>query len=136
MSLATPGSYTCQVFWKGDPGIESFTLKLPTERRMKIWVQELEMMRKEYSIPTKLGKDPEVTPDFSWMRDQLNPIANLYARSDNKDDGNEELVTASGSTRSGDSTSPRPTPPPASPRPPPRLDLMKGLSYLRDRVGQ
>ena len=121
---------------------------------MKTWVQELERMRK---TTTTVGKDPEVTPDFSWMRDQFHPIANPYdgpisqlistsdtdmlaaeyqkefseniveplanpyARSD-KDDGDEELVTASGSTRSGESTSPRPTPPPASPRPPPRLN--------------
>lgn len=44
----TAGSYTCQIFWKGDPGIEFFTIRFTTEETLRKWAEQVEMQRRDH----------------------------------------------------------------------------------------
>ncbi|RMZ74609.1 Rho guanyl nucleotide exchange factor [Pyrenophora seminiperda CCB06] len=46
ISLQKPGSYTCQIFWKGDPGIENFIIKFTSEETMKKWAMQVDTQRR------------------------------------------------------------------------------------------
>src|SRR5580704_3571292 len=41
-----PGSYTCQIFWKGDPGIEYFTIRFTAEETMRKWAAQVDSQRR------------------------------------------------------------------------------------------
>src|ERR1700761_450523 len=42
------GSYTCQIFWKGDPSIENFIIRFATADMMKQGAQQIESQRRKY----------------------------------------------------------------------------------------
>jgi len=42
------GSYTCQIFWKGDPGIEFFTIRFTTEETLRKWADQVDSQRRDY----------------------------------------------------------------------------------------
>ncbi|KAK3711119.1 Guanine nucleotide exchange factor for Cdc42p [Vermiconidia calcicola] len=48
ISMTKPGSYTSQIFWKGDPSIENFIIRFPTEDMMRKWTQQVETQRRRY----------------------------------------------------------------------------------------
>ncbi|KAI0533664.1 Rho guanyl nucleotide exchange factor [Xylaria digitata] len=86
ISFAKPGSYTVQIWWKGDPGVENFIIKYNNEEIMKKWATGLDVQRK-LNMPSTSPEQP--TPDFTWMR-SVNHIENPYAEADDDDDENEE----------------------------------------------
>ncbi|CRK35012.1 hypothetical protein BN1708_019675, partial [Verticillium longisporum] len=42
VSLSKPGSYSVQIWWKGDPGVENFMIKFNNEEMLKKWALGLE----------------------------------------------------------------------------------------------
>lgn len=91
LSFAKPGSYTVQIWWKGDPGVENFIIKFSNEETMKKWETGLVAQRKENAPNTNASPD-QATPDFAWMRNQNN-LENPYAQQEEEDEEEEEEVT-------------------------------------------
>ena len=77
------GSYTCQIFWKGDPSIENFIIRFTTEEMMKRWAQQIESQRRGYREKGGRNSDgsrnggTSVT-EFSFMQNQP-ALENPYA---------------------------------------------------------
>ncbi|KAI1357965.1 Rho guanyl nucleotide exchange factor [Xylaria arbuscula] len=89
ISFAKPGSYTIQIWWKGDPGVENFIIKYNNEEIMKKWATGLDIQRK-INIPQSSAASPEqTTPGFTWLRNVDN-IENPYAEKDDDDDDDDE----------------------------------------------
>lgn len=90
--LTPPGSYTCQIFWKGDPGIENFIIRFPSEAEMKQWATQVDTQRRVWkdqaraSASTTQSKPSDT--QFAYMRDQV--LENPY-REDDDDDGEEDI---------------------------------------------
>ncbi|KAH7346862.1 BcCDC24, RhoGEF protein [Rhexocercosporidium sp. MPI-PUGE-AT-0058] len=95
MSLAKQGSYTVQIFWKGDPGVENFIIRFSNEETMRKWYEGVDGQRKQHASTIQSGSSPDVAPtDFTWMRDQTAPIPNPYAQED-EDEEDEYSLPAS-----------------------------------------
>ncbi|KAF2704439.1 hypothetical protein K504DRAFT_449452 [Pleomassaria siparia CBS 279.74] len=94
ISLRKPGSFTCQIFWKGDPGIENFIIKFTSEETMKQWASQVDNQRRAWkdnarSSNSTTQSKPSDT-QFNYMRDQV--LENPYREDD--DDGDEDEVDA------------------------------------------
>ncbi|EMC98223.1 hypothetical protein BAUCODRAFT_54700, partial [Baudoinia panamericana UAMH 10762] len=85
VSLAKPGSYTCQIFWKGDPSIENFIIRFATEETMKKWAQQIEAQRRRFRGD---GGGTSAT-EFVYMQSQP-AIENPYARMAREEEEDEE----------------------------------------------
>ncbi|KAI1647778.1 Pleckstrin homology domain-containing protein [Daldinia loculata] len=88
LSFAKPGSYTVQIWWKGDPGVENFIIKFSNEETMKKWETGLVSQKKEHAPTTAISPE-QSTPDFAWMRNQ-GGLENPYAQQDDDEDEEEE----------------------------------------------
>ncbi|GAW15869.1 hypothetical protein ANO14919_052910 [Xylariales sp. No.14919] len=86
ISFAKPGSYTVQIWWKGDPGVENFIIKYNNEEIMKKWATGLDVQRKLNMPSTASPEQP--TPDFTWMRGVT--TENPYVQQDDDDDDDDE----------------------------------------------
>jgi len=74
---AIVGSYTLRIFWKGDPGVESFVVRHPNEERLAQWNSMLQKQREVFTragIPgsrnggrTSGGLRATATTEFAWM---------------------------------------------------------------------
>jgi cell division control protein 24 len=80
------GSYTVQIFWKGDPGVENFVIRFSNEETMKKWYAGVDGQRKEHATNgLQSGSSLDAPPaEFAWMRDQTMP--NPYAQQEDDDD--------------------------------------------------
>ncbi|KAI2632135.1 hypothetical protein GGR54DRAFT_627602 [Hypoxylon sp. NC1633] len=87
LSFAKPGSYTVQIWWKGDPSIENFIIKFTNEETMKKWETGLVVQRKEHA-PAATASPEQTTPGFTWMQNQSN-IENPYTQDEDEDDDDE-----------------------------------------------
>ncbi|OBT49447.1 hypothetical protein VE00_00363 [Pseudogymnoascus sp. WSF 3629] len=88
VSMVKPGSYTVQIWWKGDPGIENFMIRFSHEEVMKKWSAAVDKQRKD-CLDREQG--PEVgTPEFAWMQAQKAPIQNPYAQPEDDDDDDDD----------------------------------------------
>ncbi|CAL3963424.1 hypothetical protein PZA11_001047 [Diplocarpon coronariae] len=95
MSLAKQGSYSVQIFWKGDPGVENFIIRFSNEETMRKWYEGVDGQRKQHAS-TVAGSSPEApAADFAWMRDQTAPLPNPYAQQEDDDDEDEYSLPAS-----------------------------------------
>ncbi|KAH6603771.1 guanine-nucleotide dissociation stimulator [Trichoderma cornu-damae] len=93
VSLSKPGSHSVQIWWKGDPGVENFTIKFLTEEMMKKWATGLETQRKENA--PRLATSPDDNPtDFAWTRDQAGELENPYLQQGDDDDEDYGPATA------------------------------------------
>ncbi|PHH71581.1 hypothetical protein CDD80_5128 [Ophiocordyceps camponoti-rufipedis] len=93
VSLSKPGSHSVQIWWRGDPGVENFTIKFLNEENMKKWAAGLETQRKE--MAPRLSSSVEgLAPDFSWTRDHAGGLENPYLNQDDDDDDESGLHTA------------------------------------------
>ncbi|GME44008.1 hypothetical protein GTA08_BOTSDO11807 [Neofusicoccum parvum] len=96
ISTAKPGSYTCQIFWKGDPGIENFVIRFTTEDTLKKWVHQVDTQRRQFkdaqrSSSTTKHSTTSAT-EFTYIKDQ-GPIENPYAELDEDDEVDVTEVT-------------------------------------------
>lgn len=82
-----------QIWWKGDPGVENFTIKFLNEEMMKKWAVGLETQRKEHA--PRLSTSAEgIAPDFAWTRDHASGLENPYLQQDDDDDDDYGPATA------------------------------------------
>ncbi|KAL5318337.1 hypothetical protein ACEPPN_013396 [Leptodophora sp. 'Broadleaf-Isolate-01'] len=96
MSLAKQGSYTVQIFWKGDPGVENFIIRFSNEETMRKWYEGVDGQRKQHASTVQTGSSPDAAPaDFAWMRDQTAPIPNPYTQQEDEDEEDEYNLPAS-----------------------------------------
>ncbi|KAL6812121.1 Pleckstrin homology domain-containing protein [Trichoderma sp. SZMC 28015] len=93
VSLSKPGSHSVQIWWKGDPGVENFTIKFLTEEMMKKWANGLETQRKENAPRAATSPDDNPT-DFAWTRDQAGGLENPYLQQEDDDDEDLGPATA------------------------------------------
>ncbi|KAI1454732.1 hypothetical protein F4805DRAFT_469131 [Annulohypoxylon moriforme] len=89
LSFAKPGSYTVQIWWKGDPGVENFIIKFSNEETMKKWETGLVAQRKE-NAPASATSPDQATPAFTWMQNQNN-LENPYAQQEDEEEEEEEV---------------------------------------------
>ncbi|PFH58523.1 hypothetical protein XA68_13566 [Ophiocordyceps unilateralis] len=93
VSLSKPGSHSVQIWWRGDPGVENFTIKFLNEENMKKWAAGLETQRKE--MAPRLSSSAEgLAPDFSWTRDHATSLENPYLNQDDDEDEENGPQTA------------------------------------------
>jgi cell division control protein 24 len=128
ISLQKPGSYTCQIFWKGDPGIENFIIRFNTEDTMKKWATQVDTQRRVWKDHARSSAGTTHTKpsdtQFTYMHDQN--LVNPYAEDDEDDDEDVDTVvpgypptSSSASIRSrsttGESVNEATVPPPRFP---------------------
>ncbi|RDA96058.1 hypothetical protein CP533_5923 [Ophiocordyceps camponoti-saundersi (nom. inval.)] len=86
LTISKPGHHTVQIWWKGDPGIENFTIKFVNEENMKKWANGLETQRKDM-LPRLSSSGPDgLAPDFSWTRDHAGGLENPYLNQEEEED--------------------------------------------------
>ncbi|KAG7284961.1 hypothetical protein NEMBOFW57_009577 [Staphylotrichum longicolle] len=85
VAISKTGSYTVQIWWKGDPGVENFMIKFQNEDTMKKWAAGLDQQRKENAPQTQ---SLEKQTAFPWM-DTTN-LQNPYIGQDDDDDDEDE----------------------------------------------
>ncbi|ATY65995.1 CDC24 calponin [Cordyceps militaris] len=83
VSLSKPGSHSVQIWWKGDPGVENFTIKFVHEEMMKTWAIGLETQRKR-NAPRMSVSNETAHQDFAWTRDHN--LENPYLHQDEDED--------------------------------------------------
>ncbi|RDW64964.1 CDC24 calponin [Coleophoma cylindrospora] len=92
VSLGKQGSYTVQIFWKGDPGVENFIIKFSNEETMKKWYSGVDGQRKEHTASINPSTSPDAgPPDFAWMRNQGAAMPNPYAQAEEDDDDEDSI---------------------------------------------
>ncbi|KAK8237614.1 Pleckstrin homology domain-containing protein [Phyllosticta capitalensis] len=103
ISTSKPGSYTCQIFWKGDPGIENFVIRFATEDTLRKWVHQVDQQRRQFRDTTQRasGSTKQSTTsatEFTYIRDLQGqgPIQNPYAEADEDDDEVDVAEVTSG----------------------------------------
>jgi cell division control protein 24 len=150
VSIAKPGSYTCQIFWKGDPGIENFVIRFSSEEVMKKWVAQVESQRRAWHESARQSGSSRHTgtsqTEFTYMQGHT-PIENPYV-DHNESDDEDTLVSANmydptgraGSVVSGRSRSTTgdsgPPPAPTTRVPPPRFPMNYNQPPLTLRTQQ
>ena len=83
------GSYTIQIFWKGDPGVENFIIRFSNEETMNKWYAGVDTQRKAHIISALQDGANNPAVDFAWMRDQGGTMSNPYAQQDDDDDDDD-----------------------------------------------
>ncbi|KAK3376479.1 Pleckstrin homology domain-containing protein [Lasiosphaeria ovina] len=89
VAISKTGSYTVQIWWKGDPGVENFMIKFQNEDMMKRWAAGLDQQRKENAPPTQPSPD-QPPPNFAWIASQSSGLENPYAKQQEDDDDEDE----------------------------------------------
>lgn len=63
--------YTVQIFWKGDPGIENFTIRFASEETMAKWYTRLLEQKENWDQQGERQRSTGVSStEFTYMRDQ------------------------------------------------------------------
>ncbi|RDA83938.1 hypothetical protein CP532_3647, partial [Ophiocordyceps camponoti-leonardi (nom. inval.)] len=89
LTISKPGHHTVQIWWKGDSGIENFTIKFLNEENMKKWATGLHTQRNEMLPRLSSSGVDGLAPDFSWTRDHAGGLENPYLnQEDDEDDEN------------------------------------------------
>ena len=101
---ADKASFTVQIFWKGDPGVENFVIRFPDEKTMKDWQEKVQKQKKSLSDSSRRsGQNGPSSTTFRWQDDQPQP-ENPYREVDEDEDDQSSQATLVGS-RSGFSNS-------------------------------
>ncbi|KAG8530920.1 uncharacterized protein KY384_004277 [Bacidia gigantensis] len=104
ISKADKGSYTIQIFWKGDPGVENFVIRFLDDKTMKDWQESIRKQKDALSDTSRRSREngPSST-SFRWQDDQPKP-ENPYREEDGDEDDHSSQATLVQS-RSGISSS-------------------------------
>jgi cell division control protein 24 len=96
------GSYTCQIFWKGDPSIENFIIRFKGEDDMKKWANQIHKQRQQYresrAIRNSDGSRAGGTSvtEFTYLQNQP-ALENPYAQqAEDEEDEDLDTLVASG----------------------------------------
>ncbi|GAB0133341.1 guanine-nucleotide exchange factor Cdc24 [Epichloe bromicola] len=93
VSLSKPGSHSVQIWWRGDPGVENFTIKFLNEEMMRKWAVGLETQRKE-NAPRHSQSQESISNDFAWTRDHAGGLENPYLSQQEDDEEDHGPATA------------------------------------------
>lgn len=91
LTAGRAGSYSVQIWWKGEPGVENFTIKFLNEETMKKWAVRLETQRKDNAPRQSISPDGT---DFSWTRDHASGLENPYLHQDEDEDEDFGMMSA------------------------------------------
>ncbi|KAJ2894955.1 Cdc24 calponin [Zalerion maritima] len=83
VAMAKPGNYSVQIWWKGDPGVENFSIKFSNEEKMRKWEKGLDTQRKNNN--QQPAASPDMPVEFPWLRDQPG-LVNPYKEADDDED--------------------------------------------------
>ncbi|KAF2137564.1 uncharacterized protein K452DRAFT_301766 [Aplosporella prunicola CBS 121167] len=91
ISTSKPGSYTCQIFWKGDPGIENFVVRFTTEELMKKWAAQVDAQRRIFKdaqtrSSTSAKQSTTSATEFTYIRDNQAQLENPYAEQEDDEE--------------------------------------------------
>ncbi|KAK4161685.1 putative guanine nucleotide exchange factor for Rho/Rac/Cdc42-like GTPase [Cladorrhinum sp. PSN259] len=92
IAAAKPGSYTIQVCWKGDPGVENFTIRFQNEEALNKWRDGLNQQREKKAIQAQQQSPDRGPTDFTWTASQANNLENPYAQQQDDDDDDDTTV--------------------------------------------
>ncbi|KAL7266463.1 Guanine nucleotide exchange factor for Cdc42p [Rhizina undulata] len=92
------GSYTLQIFWKADPGVENFIIKHTNEENLNQWKTQLESQRQAYSksIGGRARTSGTQATEFAWMinkTESTDSTDTLVRKSENEMSDEEEQPT-------------------------------------------
>ncbi|KAF4974420.1 hypothetical protein FZEAL_8675 [Fusarium zealandicum] len=93
VSFSKPGHHSVQIWWKGDPGVENFTIKFLNEETLKKWVGVLEGQRK-HNAPRASTNSDSATADFAWTRDLAGGMENPYLQQEEEEEEDYGPATA------------------------------------------
>ncbi|KAK3293189.1 pleckstrin domain-containing protein [Chaetomium fimeti] len=93
VAMSKTGSYTVQIWWKGDPGVENFMIKFQNEDTMKKWAAGLDQQRKENA--PQFEQKVNGSDDFTWMKNMSGGLKNPYVRDLDEDEDDEDESNAS-----------------------------------------
>ncbi|KAK3386070.1 Pleckstrin homology domain-containing protein [Podospora didyma] len=92
VAISKTGSYTVQIWWKGDPGVENFMIKFQNEDVMKKWAAGLDQQRKDNAPSVEKSPD-QAPPNFAWIASVSSGLENPYAGQDDDDDDETYGIT-------------------------------------------
>ncbi|KAI9770195.1 MAG: hypothetical protein M1839_003261 [Geoglossum umbratile] len=106
LCLQKPGSYTVQIWWKGDPGVENFIIRFQSEETMKKWYNMVDKQNKLFQeLERRAGgrvsggtknSDMQFTKNsdvqFAWLKNQGGQIENPYQQAEDADDDDDETL--------------------------------------------
>ncbi|KAA6410952.1 MAG: Rho guanyl nucleotide exchange [Lasallia pustulata] len=91
MSISKAGSYSIQIFWRGDPGVENFVVKFSSEEVMNRWRSQVEAQKKVLSDSARRSSHAGTSEtEFTYMRGQGAILQNPYQQEEDADDDFEE----------------------------------------------
>ena len=97
-------TYTIQIFWRGDPGVENFVIRFPDEKTMKDWQDRISRQKRVLTdAARRSGQNGPSDTTFRWQQDQPQPENPYREREDDEDDHGSEATLVQG--RSGFSNS-------------------------------
>ncbi|KAH6623061.1 Pleckstrin homology domain-containing protein [Chaetomium tenue] len=88
VAMSKTGSYTVQIWWKGDPGVENFMIKFQNEDTMKKWAAGLDQQRKENA--PQFEQKASVSDGFAWIKNMPGGLKNPYVRDLDEDEDEED----------------------------------------------
>lgn len=89
--LLNAGSYSIQIFWRGDPGVENFVVKFSSEEVMNRWRSQVEAQKKVLSDSARRSSHAGTSEtEFTYMRGQGAILQNPYQQEEDADDDFEE----------------------------------------------
>jgi cell division control protein 24 len=92
------GSYTVQIWWKGDPGVENFIIRFINEATMREWYNTVDQQRKLWSTQGKAangrasGSTSTSTTQFLFPGGGA-PLENPYQEEEDDDDDDDSYGT-------------------------------------------
>ena len=78
-------SFTVQIFWKGDPGVENFVIRFPDEATMISWRETVQAQKKNLSENRSSTQTGTSATEFSYMKNQPPPV-NPYREDEDGDE--------------------------------------------------
>lgn len=91
MQLIRTGSYSIQIFWRGDPGVENFVVKFSNEEMMNRWRSQVEAQKKVLNDSARTSSHNGTSEtEFTYMKGQGGVLQNPYQQDDDADDDYEE----------------------------------------------
>lgn len=86
LTLQDSQSYTIQIFWKGDPGVENFVIRFNDEASMKRWQEAVQRQKKILTESNRgSGQTGTSTTEFEYLKSQP-AVSNPYREDDVDDD--------------------------------------------------
>lgn len=95
LTLSRPdrSSFTVQIFWKGDPGVENFVIRFPDEATMVSWRETVQAQKKNLSEHRTSSQPATSATVFIHMQNQPPPIS-PYHEDDDADNDDPQITGA------------------------------------------